>query len=110
MSCAGAYRIASSDATTLHGRSAWDCTLASLAYGMRMDIPGAWPDLDAWAARHGVEGSKSYQTLGASAVVLRHGTARERADKIAEHGLFFKKGLWTARHPTRARSDHLISR
>lgn len=82
-----------------HGRAAWNCTLSCLAYGMRMDIPGTAPDLNAWATRHGVPGSESYARLGDAAMVLWHGTSRERAEKIAEHGLFHKKGLWAARHP-----------
>jgi len=82
-----------------HGRSAWDCTLSCLAYGMRMDMPGVPPNLNVWATRHGVAASESYAELGQSALVLWHGTSRERADKIAEHGLFHKKGLWTAHHP-----------
>lgn len=82
-----------------HGRSAWDCTLCCLAYGMRMEIQGASPNLNMWAARHGVPASESYARLGDSALVLWHGTSRERADKIAAHGLFHKRGLWTARHP-----------
>ncbi len=82
-----------------HGRSGWDCTLSCLAYGMRMDMPGASPDLNAWATRHGIPASESYVQLGQSALVLWHGTSRERADRIAEHGLFHKKGLWTAHHP-----------
>ncbi len=81
------------------GRFAWDCTLACLAYGMRMDTPGTPPDLNAWAARHGVAPSRSYEQLGDRAAVLWHGTSRQRADKIVEHGLFHKRGLWTARHP-----------
>ncbi len=81
------------------GRGDWDCTLACLAYGMRMAVPGANPNLNAWGARHGVPPSKSFETFGDSAMVLWHGTSRARADKIAEHGLFHKKGLWTARHP-----------
>ena len=40
------------------GRSAWDCTLSSLAFGVRMGIPEASADLSAWAARHGVAASK----------------------------------------------------
>ena len=32
-------------------RCGWDMTLSSLAYGMRMDIEGRQPDLNAWAAR-----------------------------------------------------------
>ncbi len=81
------------------GQSAWDCTLACLAYGMRMDIPRALPDLNVWATHHGLPGSKSYERLGESALVLWHGTSRERANKILEHGLFHKRGLWTARRP-----------
>lgn len=81
------------------GRSAWDCTLSCLAYGMRMDIAGASPDLNTWATQHGVPGSESYARLGDAAMVLWHGTSRERADKIEEHGLFHKRGVWTARHP-----------
>jgi len=64
-----------------------------------MDVDGAPPGLNAWAARHGVPGSRAYEEFGDSALVLWHGTSRERADKITEHGLFHKKGLWTARHP-----------
>jgi hypothetical protein len=78
----------------------WDMTLAALAYGVRMDIGGVQPDLNAWAARHGVPGSVRYDGMGPGAVVLWHGTSRERAEKIAEHGLFHKGGVWTARHPS----------
>jgi len=31
--------------------------------------------------------------------VLWHGTSRERAEKISEHGLFHKRGLWTTLNP-----------
>jgi hypothetical protein len=81
------------------GKSAWDCSLSSLAYGIRMDIQGVEASLNDWATRHGVSGSGSYERYGDSAMVLWHGTSRERADKIAEHGLFHKRGLWTAPHP-----------
>jgi len=40
--------------------------------------------------------------MGEGAVVLWHGTSRERAGNIAEHGLFHKGGVWTARHPSMA--------
>ena len=82
-----------------HGRAAWDCTLSCLAYGMRQDITKASVHLNAWATRHGLPASGSYADLGDDALVLWHGTSRERAERIAEHGLFHKKGLWTARHP-----------
>jgi hypothetical protein len=36
---------------------------------------------------------------GANALVLWHGTSRERAGKIARHGLFHKRGLWTTTNP-----------
>lgn len=81
------------------GRSAWDCTLAALAYGMRIDLPGATPDLNRWAAHHGVPASARFADLGDDAVVLWHGTSGRRADKIVAHGLFHKRGLWTAKHP-----------
>jgi len=80
-------------------RCGWDCTLASLAFGVRRDILGGSPDLSAWAARHGVAASARYQELGPDARVLWHGTSRSRADKIAEHGLFHKRGLWTTLNP-----------
>jgi hypothetical protein len=82
-----------------HGRAGWDFTLACLAYGLRMDIEGRPPDLNAWAARHGVPASGRWTELGPDALVLWHGTTRRRADRIVEHGLFHKRGLWTARHP-----------
>lgn len=80
-------------------RCGWDATLACLAYAARMDLAGRMPDLAAWAARHAVPASRRYCELGESALALWHGTGRERAERIAEHGLFHKKGLWTAAHP-----------
>jgi hypothetical protein len=82
-----------------HGRTGWDFTLACLAYGMRLEIERRPPDLNAWAARHGAPAAGRYAELGDDALVLWHGTTRERADRIVEHGLFHKRGLWTARHP-----------
>jgi hypothetical protein len=64
-----------------------------------MDIEGSPPSLNAWAARHGMAASGRCAELGNAAVVLWHGTTRERADHILEHGLFHKRGLWAARHP-----------
>ena len=92
-------------------RCGWDCTLASLAYGVRRVILGASPDLGAWAVRHGLPASARYQDMGPDARVLWHGTSRVRAEKIAEHGLFHKRGLWTTLDPSiahgfcRSRSD-----
>jgi hypothetical protein len=82
--------------------SGWDMTLAALAYGARLDISGVQPDLNAWAFRHGLPGSARFAEMGERAVVLWHGTSRERAENIAEHGLFHKGGVWTARHPSMA--------
>jgi hypothetical protein len=92
-------------------RGGWDCSLASLAYGVRTSIENRPHDLNSWAARHCVAPSARYEALGPDALVLWHGTSKERADKIAEHGLFHKKGLWTTLDPTiahvfcRGRSD-----
>ena len=92
-------------------RTGWDGTLAALAFDARRKITGDEPDLNAWAARHGLAGGKRYVDLGDRAAVLWHGTSRARAEKIAEHGLFSKGGLWTTRRPsiahgyTRSRSE-----
>ena len=81
------------------GQCDWDCSLASLAYGVRRALLGRSPGLNAWAARHGLPGSARYAELGRHARVLWHGTSRMRAEKIAEHGLFHKRGLWTTLNP-----------
>ena len=81
------------------GRCGWDASLGALAYGVRMDVERRAPDLNAWAARHGVAASKRYVELGPNALVLWHGTSKQRAERIAEHGLFHKRGLWAASHP-----------
>jgi len=80
-------------------RAGWDATLSCLAYGVRMDIERAIPDLGAWAARHCLPVSGRYAEFGGDALVLWHGTSHERAEEIAEHGLFHKRGLWAAKHP-----------
>jgi hypothetical protein len=93
----------------------WDATLAALAFDARRKITGDEPDLNAWAARHGLPGSKRYVELGGRAAVLWHGTSRARAEKIAEHGLFSKGGLWTTKRPsiahgfTRGRSERFAT-
>jgi hypothetical protein len=80
-------------------RCGWDCTLASLAFSARRALGNTEPDLNAWAARHGLPASARYAELGKGALVLWHGTSRERAQKIAQHGLFSKGGLWTVLDP-----------
>ena len=80
-------------------RCGWDCTLSSLAYGMREAINHRTADLGAWAARHGVPASGRSQELGTDALVLWHGTSRQRAEKIVQHGLFHKRGLWATSDP-----------
>ena len=87
-----------------HGRSGWDATLASLAYGVRRQIERGQADLAAWAARHGAAAPARYARFGDAALVLWHGTSRQRADKIAEHGLFHKRGVWTTLDPWVAHS------
>jgi hypothetical protein len=81
------------------GRAEWDFTLASLAYSVRRVVDRKAPDLNAWAARHGVASSARYGRLGGDAMVLWHGTSRQRAGKIAQHGLFHKGGLWATLEP-----------
>jgi len=81
-------------------RCGWDCTLAALAFAARATIGDAQPDLAEWAARHGLPAGARPRDIGPSALTLWHGTSRPRADKIAEHGLFHKKGLWTTTDPT----------
>ena len=80
-------------------RCGWDCTLGALAYGVRVVADRSLPDLNAWAVRHGLPAGARCETLGADALVLWHGTSQARAEKIAEHGLFHKRGLWTTTDP-----------
>jgi hypothetical protein len=96
-------------------RTGWDFTLAALAYGARREIECGKPDLGRWAARHGLPPSARASDLGEDAAILWHGTSRARADKIAEHGLFSKGGLWTTSDPriahafTRGRSERFAA-
>jgi hypothetical protein len=85
-------------------RSGWDCTLASYAYGVRMAVERRPPDLSAWAARHALPAGARCAELGEQALVLWHGTSRQRAEKILDHGLFHKRGLWTTVDPVIAHS------
>jgi len=84
-------------------RSGWNLTLSALAYSARRPQRPA-PDLNLWAAMHGVAGSERYRLLGESALVLWHGTTAERADRIREVGLFHRRGLWTTLEPQIAHS------
>jgi hypothetical protein len=96
-------------------RHGWDCTLACLAYGARREIERRAPNLNAWATRHGAPPSARYEAIGPTAWVLWHGTTRERAERITEHGLFHFKGLWTTFEPRiahgfcRGRSDRFAT-
>ena len=93
------------------GRSEWDFTLACLAYGARRNIDSRVPDLCHWAARHNVPAGERFSELDEHALVLWHGTSRARAEKIVQHGLFSKGGLWATTDPfiahgfTRGRAD-----
>ena len=49
------------------GKSGWSAALACLAYGTRMDVEKKPPDLNAWAARHGLAASERYRELGEEA-------------------------------------------
>ena len=80
------------------GRCDWDCTLCCLAFGARLELARS-ADLASWAVRHGVPASKRYVELAGNALVLWHGTSRQRAQKIVEHGLFSKRGVWAAANP-----------
>jgi len=93
----------------------WNATLAALAYSARRlayDVGlGPPPDLNLWAAMHGLPGSGRYEDLGRDALVLWHGTSAVRAAKIHDHGLMCKRGVWASTEPriahgyTRSRSQ-----
>ena len=84
------------------GKCDWNHTLAALSFGCRKDLQGGKANLNEWATRHGVPASSRYASLGEDAIVLWHGTSRERAEKITSHGLFHKRGLWTTLSPSTA--------
>jgi hypothetical protein len=48
---------------------------------------------------HGCPASARYQKLGENALVLWHGTTARRAERIAQYGLFHKRGVWAALEP-----------
>ncbi|HUT01015.1 MAG TPA: hypothetical protein VM031_01070 [Phycisphaerae bacterium] len=80
------------------GPSAWNMTLAALAFSARRQIAGQ-ADLNLWAAMHGCAPSARYEQLGRDALVLWHGTSAQRAEKIRTHGLMHKRGVWAASEP-----------
>jgi len=73
----------------------WDFTLASLAYKIRSTISGKKEKLHEWASVLCLPISKRYFHIQNDALILWHGTSKERAKKMLTHGLFHKKGLWT---------------
>jgi hypothetical protein len=48
---------------------------------------------------HGCPSSARYRELGEDALVLWHGTTARRAERIAQYGLFHKRGVWAALEP-----------
>ena len=82
------------------GAWAWNATLAAIAYSARRHVAGARAaNLNLWAAMHGSAPSARYEELGDRALVLWHGTSAVRAEKIREHGLAHKRGVWAATDP-----------
>ena len=79
------------------GLTAWNMTLAGLAFSQARTR--GRPDILLWAARHGARPSARAAELGDDALILWHGTSRERAERIREVGLFHKRGLWTTLEP-----------
>jgi hypothetical protein len=81
-------------------------TLAALAYSARRlvrehveRLPAVTADLNLWAAMHGAPPSARYEELGNDALVLWHGTSALRAEKIRQHGLVRKRGVWATTEP-----------
>ena len=79
-------------------RSGWNATLAAHAYGARHQL-SQFADLNLWAVMHNAPASARYEELAEDALVLWHGTSAPRAEKIAQFGLFHKRGLWTTSEP-----------
>jgi len=79
-------------------RAGWNATLSAHAYSARRKVAGE-ADLNLWAVMQGCPASARYSELGKDALVLWHGTSAERAEKIAEVGLFHKRGVWAALEP-----------
>jgi hypothetical protein len=84
----------------------WDATLAAHASSARRRLVGR-ADLNLWAAMQNCAPSGRYSELGEEAIVLWHGTTRRRAERIREHGLAHKRGVWATLEP---RIAHRFSR
>jgi hypothetical protein len=82
-------------------KNGWDATLACLSYGARMtvDREPMGIDLNNWAVRHCLPASARYADLAGNAIVVWHGTTLKRAERIIQHGLFHKRGLWRSDPP-----------
>jgi hypothetical protein len=79
-------------------RHGWNVTLAAHAFAARRRLVGR-ADLNLWAAMHNCAPSARYAGLGDDAIVLWHGTTRTRAERIREHGLKHKRGVWATLEP-----------
>jgi len=80
-------------------RAGWNATLCAMAYSARRRLAGS-ADLNLWAAMHGVPPSGRYDQFGDEALTLWHCTSAVRAEKIREHGLIHKRGVWAATDPS----------
>ena len=91
------------------GRASWNTTLAALAFSQARSRGRT--DILQWAAMHGARPSARAAELGDDALVLWHGTSRERAERIRDVGLFHKRGLWTTLDPWEALThDEVLER
>jgi hypothetical protein len=88
------------------GRCAWNATLAAYAFSVRRRVAArarsrqaGLADLNLWAAMHACPPSARYLQYGEDGLVLWHGTSAARAERIREHGLFHKRGVWSATDP-----------
>jgi len=68
-----------------HSADGWDATLTAYAYAARQKIGGE-PNLNTWAVMNGLPASGRFEELGTEAVVLWHGTAAYKAEKILQDG------------------------
>jgi len=80
------------------GKTAWNATLAALSFSARRAASGS-AGLNLWAAMHAAPPSRRYVELAGDGLVLWHGTSAVRAEKVREHGLFSRKGVWSATDP-----------